>query len=541
MTRHLPLALLAAVSAHFAVGQALVLDHYSTAIADALNSLPFQDSGDSNAINCSDLAGVVADKATRIVAIECQNDKAFLKFLTGYYSNRSFLQTAEKFLANNQIGSPAGTSGSTSLVTKASVPEVLGIAEDAGALTQSSSGATTTFTGNARGLYRYLTGKEVFPYCPAKRMCGSGVARRLSGSISLDTPSSGTGTAATAGTTSSPSSSTGSTPLSGSNWRMSSWGVQFQVPLGSSDPNDSRGTFQKQWDNMFAPAKPGQTVPTADLATAADKLNTALGAALNNLETSTKYIDWKKQARGAVVKRLQATPAPSQEDMEKLLRDQLDALAKIVVDNNYITAAQIQTALTAANAFFAAREALIQQAQSKLPGISLAYANNHPLNQANVSNFKLVMQAQPKPGVISLTANVAADIYDSLPSGTMVGRWRDLQISAESDFTLPSQYDHGVLSLAGYFQYMATKAVLQIPAGTTAPGTDINLPGSAATLLAPAGNIWIVQAMVTFPLKNSTTKVPFGVSYSNRTELLTGHVLRAHVGLNFNFDQLFMK
>jgi hypothetical protein len=320
---------------------------------------------------------------------------------------------------------------------------------------------------------------------------------------------------------------------------MSSWGVHFQVPLGKFDPNGNGAIFQKAWDKQMDSL--AKSTPTAPIVAAAKTLDASFADTLDKIETSDDYKKWKATAKADIATLLGAKPAPHQKALEERLRLLLDDLLEKVANAQYISTAQIQAALTASNGFFSAREDIISAVEGKLPGLSLSYTNAHPLNQANVSNFKLIFQMQPKPGVISLTANVAADIYDALPAGSTVGRWRDLQISGETDFTLPSQYDHAVLSLAGYYQYMATRAVLQIPAGNTAPGTDINLPGSAATLLAPPGNLWIAQALVTFPLKNSTTKIPFGVSYANRSELLTGHVFRAHIGLNFNFDSLFMK
>jgi hypothetical protein len=65
------------------------------------------------------------------------------------------------------------------------------------------------------------------------------------------------------------------------------------------------------------------------------------------------------------------------------------------------------------------------------------------------------------------------------------------------------------------------------------------LNGTAATLLAPKGNIVVAQAMVTFPLK-SGTKLPVGVTWSNRTDLLKGNELRGHVGFNFDWSSLLL-
>jgi hypothetical protein len=68
-----------------------------------------------------------------------------------------------------------------------------------------------------------------------------------------------------------------------------------------------------------------------------------------------------------------------------------------------------------------------------------------------------------------------------------------------------------------------------------APG----LHQSPATLLAPKGNIVVAQAMVNFALK-SGTRLPLGVTWSNRTDLLKGNEFRGHVGFTFDWSSLLL-
>jgi len=506
----------------------LPLGTYSTKIVRALEQVKtvlYKDSG--NTLMCSDLANNIVD-------LECTNIPGFLDYFAASTLHKDLLSAAEELLSNHAPGSTSASAGSSSLVSKATVPEVLGFAVDAGALTQSSSGSTTTFTANARGVYRYLTGNQVYKYCPNSLVCDgklSGIAHRLSGSLSLDNTNSSTGTAPTSGTTASPNMATSPAAISGSAFRMSSWGTKFQVPLGHFDTSGPQ--FRKLWDAQLDKQK------NPDLEKAAQVLNEKLAAAFDDFEISSNYAEWRKEAKADIVKLLSQTPPPSQRTVEGVLANHLAKLVELVQKQGLD--GKLVDAQTALSGFFAARDTVVSGVQSKLPGLSLAYTNLHPLNQANVSNFKLIFEFQPKAGKTSISANVAADIYDHLPAGTTVGRWRDLQISAEGDYTFSTRYGNPVFSLAGYYQYQATNAVLQITAGSTAPGTDIMLNGSAPALLAPKGNIWIGQAMMTFPVKNGTTKIPVGISYASRTELLTGSVVRAHIGVNFDFDQLFMK
>src|SRR5437762_2349468 len=56
------------------------------------------------------------------------------------------------------------------------------------------------------------------------------------------------------------------------------------------------------------------------------------------------------------------------------------------------------------------------------------------------------------------------------------------------------------------------------------------------TLLAPKGGIFIGQAKLTFKMKDGSTKVPIGITYANRTELIKAPEVRGHVGLQFDWS-----
>src|SRR5437867_4188559 len=77
--------------------------------------------------------------------------------LQGYLSN--LMLAAEQSRTDEQIGSGSGASGTTSLASKGSVPAILGLAVENGALTQTTSGTTITFTGNPVGIVQALEDK----------------------------------------------------------------------------------------------------------------------------------------------------------------------------------------------------------------------------------------------------------------------------------------------------------------------------------------------------------------------------------------------
>jgi hypothetical protein len=174
--------------------------------------------------------------------------------------------------------------------------------------------------------------------------------------------------------------------------------------------------------------------------------------------------------------------------------------------------------------------------------VSLEYTNNSPLNQPRTSNFRGIVSWQAT-NTLMLTANIAAEIYDSLPAGAVVSRFRDAQAAAEADLSLPQWGRLGTpaLSLAAYYQYMHDPGMLTIPGGTFAPGTNIALPGDATVLLSQKGSIAIAQLKLTIPFKSTGVKFPVAVSWANRTELVKGTDLSADIGISFDLDSLLTK
>jgi hypothetical protein len=72
----------------------------------------------------------------------------------------STLQLADQIRTDQQFGSNSTASGTTTLVSKAGSAELLSLAIDTGAVTQSVNGSTATLATNADHLYRLITGQN---------------------------------------------------------------------------------------------------------------------------------------------------------------------------------------------------------------------------------------------------------------------------------------------------------------------------------------------------------------------------------------------
>jgi hypothetical protein len=449
----------------------------------------------------------------------------------------SFLSTVADTRIDQHNGATTADSGSTNAVVRAGISSVLGVALESGAMTQSVSGSTLTLQGNALSLSRFLQGQDVFQYCAdGTTVCQGSFAsflNKFSGSAALNLSSPSTQTAT--GTVAQTTSVAAEALIQQSASHLTSFSVRFQA----YNPLDLRSDlYVKAWKAAFA-----------------DKALLDLAAALNKqLDTSfafrekipvAAYRQWLLDAETEVRKALAANPTTAAASVAVGL--QLDKLG-IEARKNGLTTDSLRQFLVASNVYLVARDLALQKAREQTAnGINLEYRYSRPVNQPRISTARLAYTLRPgvaKPSAnqlagpqirndTAITFNVAADMYNNPPPGT--GALRDLSAGLQLDHHFGST----VATLAAYYQYQREKAALQFGPGNLAPYTNIVLPGPSATLLVPKGNIILTQGKVTFSLKNGV-KLPVGVTWSNRTELINANEVRGHVGFDFDWSSLLL-
>jgi hypothetical protein len=171
--------------------------------------------------------------------------------------------------------------------------------------------------------------------------------------------------------------------------------------------------------------------------------------------------------------------------------------------------------------------------------LTFEYNYNRPANQPMTHDVKVIYGYNFQTmGMVTL--NGALSLYGgAIPAGAKYGRVHYGQVSAEYDRTLSGKDKplQTQLSLAGYWQYQPNPAVLNIPAGTVAPGTTIPLPNGTQEFVGTAGSLWVTQFKIT--IKGSGgINIPIGVSWSNKTDLLQASKFGAQVGISYNFSSL---
>ncbi len=422
---------------------------------------------------------------------------------------------------DQQLSASNNASGTTSLVSRPGSADLLGLALDAGVLTRSVSGTTATLSTNADQIFRLVTGNDpdCTVTCKSLGWFENRVLNPTTISASLDMAQSNNKVIPTSGQ----ASGTATAPVSSATipsgaGKLSGITARYRV-LNPFDPRTD--SFKNKWKQAVK-SSAGLKSTVEQVGAATDKVKNILVAKATEVDSTqldkfvkaaTEDRTGKKLANEFAAYFSTASKAPLQDP------DMNDAIAKVAQ----------------ARALF--RQAWFQALENAVGNLfTLEYNYNRPQNQPMTHDFKLVYSYNFKTtGMV--TFNGALSLYGgAIPAGANYGRTHYGQVSAEYDRTISgNQKDlQTQLSLAGYWQYQPQSSILNIPAGTVAPGTNIPLPNGTQEFVGTAGSLWVTQAKLTIKGAGGIN-IPIGVSWSNKTDLLQGSKVGAQVGITYNF------
>ena len=266
----------------------------------------------------------------------------------------------------------------------------------------------------------------------------------------------------------------------------------------------------------------------------------ALKTAVINLQTATENTMKLLTANAPALNRDEALKQAKQDASGEALSKFFDNYFSNAVDalsqNKELSAAVLDT-MPLRSAYRDVWFETLDRAVGTL--LTFEYNYNRPINQPQTHDFKLIY-AYNFQTMGMFTLNGSVSIYgNTIPAGAKYGRLQYGQISTQYDRTLSGK-DKSIqsqLSLAGYWQYQPEPSVLNIPAGTVVPGTNIPLPDGTQEFIGTAGSLWVTQAKLTIKAAGGIN-IPIGVSWSNKTDLLQGSKVGAQVGISYNFSSL---
>lgn len=448
-----------------------------------------------------------------------------------------------------QEGSSTGTGGSTSLTAKGLSSKLLSVATEYGALTQSTSGATTTIQGTVAGPVVALMQNgaleecsvKVFAMAPCLHQGALAWMSRISYSVSYDTsPSSGTVTGTPTGT----GSTTTAQQMSVVNNAHSVSAVTGKVVI---IPGKLDTAAYGKADTEIA------LDPTA-INKILESENKFSDMQFTDPATSPAYVSFALQEKKTLS--AEATSS-SKNEMVKKWRAEADGLTEALGvpplrnSADAVKAAASPVLNEAVNLLFYYLEYLGDEEAAGFtavmaapPVLTAEYDWNRPSSAPSNSVFRAIYQKTYRP--ITVTINGAISIYDEpQPNVPGAGRLRDSQFATEVShpfaLTLPGSVTTTNFTVSGAFydQYQSSPSILNVTPGTPVNGvTFTGLPSTATQVFGTTGNIAIGQLKLTAGGGSAVT-VPLSITYSNRTELITSPTWKAQIGLSYDFDSLF--
>ncbi|MGA9770190.1 MAG: hypothetical protein WBV94_14205 [Blastocatellia bacterium] len=401
-------------------------------------------------------------------------------------SRKEYVKAIEEARVDKQVGAGDANSGSTSLVSKGSVPAILGFAVENGALKREQSGTTFTFRGNPVGIIKALGDKGfITSYdddsSPIREL------RRLSFALTFDTER-------------------GDMPgtFIGDLKQLSSVSARFDI-YNRRDPRNS--AYRTRWETLIR--NPGVAITMS----ARDILNYFLlpvGAG-----GDATLIDWYTSMKSAVI----GTP---KDKVEEVIRAKFKELLTLPLPVEL--ARQVRVFNDSVESFLTDRAKLLQDAANGSI-LTFEYTNTRQVNMPDLSNFKLIYE-NSLSGRADFTANSSFTIFNRKPSGSSSDRLRDAQVAGQLDIPLSNPFKSGnfILSFSGKFQRMIE-----------------NITTDSGMMMDTKGNIGIGQIKLTIPIKGSGVKVPISFTFANRTELIKEKEVRGNFGFTLDLDAIFAR
>lgn len=462
----------------------------------------------------------IPDTVQSVMAVWTTPD-SFVAALAADAAFDNTLSAWEQSRIDKQTGSTATSSGTTDLVSRPSTSELLSLAVQVGALTQTISGNTATLQGNADGVYKALFKAPVVCF----NCTGTPILKNINFSASFDLSQQTSKTVTTSGPANPSTPPVGTIQLPQSSRQLSSFTARYDIynPL---DPRSKQ--FKTTWVTAYKNHQ-------ADFLTAAKALLNSMQTVLAKLPANEQYKSLQTQYLPRIK---QAATDQNATALAQIFEEFFNEVVKIARAQDPDFDKNISLAVVALAQYSQLNYQAVQEARGK-PQFTFEYTYNRPPNQPDTHAFRLIIGLNPAHGAGLFSLNAAGTVYGgTIPTGAAYGRIRDFQISGQFDRILGDDINHkATLSLAGYVQYQFDPSVLNISSGNLAPGTNIVLPGNAQVLLGTKGTLGIVQGKVTFNLK-SGLNIPVGISWANKTDLLNATDVRGNVGITYDFDSI---
>lgn len=417
---------------------------------------------------------------------------------------KSFVVDVEASRTDKQLGADAKAAGTTSLAVKGGIPQVISWAVENGGGVSSIDGTTVTFRLNPVGFIEGLSSQGyISSFRNTEDDALAKFFRRTSLGFSFDT-----------------ARDTDPPTFTGAKRQLSAVSVRYQL-VNQRDPRSRR--YQEQWDRFFNTAAISLTDQQTDQLMRLQVSNE--GGAFRNPDLQK----WLEQTNDDLSRtQITATTLNQTQAMEEVQRIIIQRLGQLPTES-----LESDTELTSALSGFVAaylpylaEKNRIMDEISKGTLMTLEYTNYREPNAPDLSNFRFVAQ-KGTIGGFDFSGNASLTFFNKRPVGPNVQRLRDFDFSGNLDKKLDDVMGLGpaTLTFAGKYQRLTSNAVAFD--GTVLPNTK--------------GDIAAGQVKLTIPIGSSGIKMPFSITFANRTELVRENEVRGNFGFTFDLDTLFAR
>jgi len=414
----------------------------------------------------------------------------------GENSFASFILEADEARTDKQVGGGPSNSGTTSLAVKGGVPSAFGWALEHGGAVSNVNGNTLTFRFNPVGAVQALSGTgfiEGFRHTQQDPILG--FFRRSSVGLSFDTSRGDE-----------PGTFTGKNQLSAISFRY-----EF---LNEREPRLKR--YQRDWE---------QFVATEGVAFATTIYQSTLAIQVLTGPKGQREYQFRDPALESWLEQtneLLSAPGLATEAIRTILVGQLDLLP----------VKQLSVETTNALTDFGSGLVRYSQAKKEMLDkiakgrvITFEYTNDRAVNAPDTSNFRFIAEGGTSRR-LDLTVNASLTIFNRTPV-LSTGRVRDFQFAGQLDVPIGDLAGLGqsVVSFSGRYERLMENAFADV--GLMIPNTK--------------GDIGYGQLKLTIPIKGTGVRIPFSVTFSNRTELIKEKEIRGNFGFTFDLDTLLAR
>ena len=417
---------------------------------------------------------------------------------------KSFVVDVEASRTDKQLGADSRAAGTTSLGVKGGIPQVISWAVENGGGVSSIDGTTVTFRLNPVGFIEGLSSQGyISSFRNTEDDALARFFRRTSLGFSFDT-----------------ARDTDPPTFTGSKRQLSAVSVRYQL-VNQRDPRSRR--YQAQWDRFFNKEAISLTDQQTDQLMRLQVSDQTGGFRNADLQ---KWLEQTNDALGQT----QITPTPLNEtqaieEIQRIIIQRLGQLPTQSLESDTELTGAL-TGFVAAYLPYLAEKNRIMDEISKGTLMTLEYTNYREPNAPDLSNFRFVAE-KGTVGGLDFTANASLTFFNKRPVGPNVQRLRDFDFSANLDKKLDDVMGLGpaTLTFAGKYQRLTSNAVAFD--GTVLPNTK--------------GDIAAGQVKLTIPIGQSGIKMPFSITFANRTELVRERETRGNFGFTFDLDTLFAR